>query len=213
LLQVAVPAEFKGFGDQPDLPYEPGLTLSAALDAYLLSNQAEQAVLEQESLPNYSVDQVSIDFAAVNSREELADVFIKHLGTEFDIGGLFIIHGTEAVGWRGVSRGRRLPTFEKLNIQLSKASVLQGVVDFRKFFMGTLPESPGNRQILYLLKAAADTPLLVLPVVMLNEVVAVVMVSVYEKNFRWRLMELEKLVRKMSLAFEKLIIKHKILMT
>jgi hypothetical protein len=52
-----------------------------------------------------------------------------------------------------------------------------------------------------------------MPVIMMDEVVAVVLVSVDRDSFRWRMMELGKLVRKMSLAFEKIIIKQKILMT
>lgn len=215
LLQVTVPAEFDGFGSLPDPPeYAADYMGPVAVPAMPETPMKPAAPLnDQEPQPNYSVDQISIDFAAVNSREELADVFIRYLGMDFEIGGLFVVYGNDAIGWRGMSHGNRLAAFEKFNINLSKASALRDVVESRKFFMGVLPENPSNRQILFLLKAAADTPLLVLPVVMLEEVVAVVMVSVYEKNFRWRLMVLENLVRKMSLVFEKLIIKHKILLT
>jgi hypothetical protein len=48
---------------------------------------------------------------------------------------------------------------------------------------------------------------------MLNKVVAVVLVTADMEALGHRLNELQKLVRKASLAFEMLIIKNKILMT
>lgn len=204
LLQITVPAESDGLGSFDGNAAGHGAAATAG---------AAAVTPEQGPQPSYSVDQVAIDFAAVNSREELADVFIRYLGMDFEVGGLFVVHGTDAVGWRGIFKGNRLPAFEQLNIDLTRASILKEVLESRRFFMGVLSDNPCNRQILFMLKSSADTLLLVLPVIMMDEVVAVVIVSVYEKNFRWRLMELENLVRKMSLVFEKLIIKHKILMT
>jgi hypothetical protein len=63
------------------------------------------------------------------------------------------------------------------------------------------------------LGVGAGTPLLVLPIIMLNNVVAAVVVSSDMDALGRRLQELQKLVYKTSLAFEMLIIKNKILMT
>ena len=79
--------------------------------------------------------------------------------------------------------------------------------------MGTLINTPENQLILKLLNIRPETSLLVLPVVMLNKVVAVVLVTADMDALGRRLVELQKLVRKASLAFEMLIIKNKILMT
>ncbi len=79
--------------------------------------------------------------------------------------------------------------------------------------MGTLINTPENRQILNVLRLRFETSLLVLPVVMLNKVVAVVLVTADMDALGRRLGELQKLVRKASLAFDMLIIKNKILMT
>ena len=70
-----------------------------------------------------------------------------------------------------------------------------------------------NRQILKTLNIRPETSLLVLPVVMMNKVVAVVLVTADMDALGRRLNELQMLVRKASLAFEMLIIKNKILMT
>ena len=194
LLNVTIPAEFEGFaslhGDQPD-------------DMYMLS----------EDVSRYTVDRVSLDFAGARTRDDVANVFIKYLGQEFTTAALFIVRGNAAVGWRGVSAGERVADFSDLSLLLSKPSVLRDVIESRNFSMGSLINTPENRQIHTVLHIRPETSLLLLPVVMLNKVVAVVLVTADMDALGRRLAELQKLVRKASLAFEMLIIKNKILMT
>lgn len=194
LLNVTIPAEFEGFaslhGDEPD-------------DVYMLA----------EDVSRYTVDRVSLDFAAARTRDDVANVFIKYLGQEFRGAALFLVRGNAAVGWRGVTDGEKVPAFDELSLLMSKASVLRDVVESRTFSMGTLIHTPENRQILKVLQIRPETSLLVLPVVMLTKVVAVVLVTTDMDALGRRLAELQKLVRKASLAFEMLIIKNKILMT
>jgi hypothetical protein len=194
LLNVTVPAEFEGFaslhGDEPD-------------DLYMLS----------EDVSRYTVDRVSLDFAGARTRDDVANVFIKYLGQEFTSSALFIVRGNVAIGWRGTSNGEKISGFDELSLLLSKPSVLRDVIESRNFSMGTLINTPENRQILKALYIRPETSLLVLPVVMLNKVVAVVLVTADMDALGHRLNELQKLVRKASLAFDMLIIKNKILMT
>jgi hypothetical protein len=143
----------------------------------------------------------------------VANVFINYLGQEYSSGALFIVRGNSAVGWRGVSGGERVAGFADLNLLLSKPSVLRDVVESRNFSMGSLVNTPENQQILKVLNIRPETSLLVLPVVMMNKVVAIVLVTADMEALGRRLAELQKLVRKASLAFEMLIIKNKILMT
>ena len=79
--------------------------------------------------------------------------------------------------------------------------------------MVILANTHENRQILKRLGISPEKSLLVLPVIMLNKVVAVVLVTADMDDLGRRLAELQRLVRKASLAFEMLIIKNKILMT
>jgi len=134
----------------------------------------------------------------------VANVFINYLGQEFASGALFIVRGNRAVGWRGVSNGERVGGFADLNLLLSKPSVIRDVVESRNFSLGSLVITPENRQILKTLNIRPETSLLVLPVIMLNKVVAVVLVTADAEALGRRLAELQKLVRKASLAFEML---------
>jgi len=199
LLNIEIPAEFEGFDSLPDLPEEPfyGET---------------QAPL-QAPLGKYTIDKLSMEFAAARERDDVADVFIKYLGQEFTTCALFIVRGNAAVGWRGVSAGKKISGFEEVNLLLSKPSVLRDIIEERNYFMGILINTPENRQIQKVLEIRPETPLLVLPVVMLNKVVAAVLVSADMDSLGRRVAELQKLVRKASLAFEMLILKNKILMT
>lgn len=194
LLNVTVPAEFEGF-------------------AQLLGDEQGDACQPPEDVSRYTVDRLSLDFAAAQTREDVANVFINYLGQEFSTGALFIVRGNRAVGWRGVSGGERVTGFADLDLLLSKPSVVREVVESRNFSMGSLINTYENRQILKALNIRPETSLLVLPVVMLNKVVAVVLVTADVDALGRRLAELQKLVRKASLAFEMLIIKNKILMT
>ena len=194
LLNVTIPAEFEGFaslhGDEPD-------------DMFMYS----------EAVIRYTVDRVSMDFAGAGTRDDIANVFIKYLGQEFTAAALFIVRGNSAVGWRGVTGREKVPDFEELSLLLSKPSVLRDVIDSRNFSMGALVNTPENRQLLAILNLRSETSLLVLPLVMMNKVVAVVLVTADMEALGERLNELQRLVRKASLAFEMLIIKNKILMT
>lgn len=193
LLNVKIPLEFEGFANLPgyqDDDYSAG-----------------------EGIGRYTVDRLSLDFASAKNRDQVADVFIKYLGQEFKIGALFVIHKNMAVGWRGILSGNLIEGLDKLSIPLNKPSVFKDVFDTQHFAMGALIQTPENAQILKSLGVSADTPLLVLPIIMVKKVVVALIVSADMEALGKRLLELQKLVYKASLAFETLIIKNKILMT
>lgn len=194
LLNVTIPAEFDGF-------------------AHLFDEVQADTRQVPVDVSRYTVDRLSLDFVGARTRDDVANVFIKYLGQEFSAGALFIVRGSRAVGWRAVSGGDMVTGFADLSLMLSKPSVLRDVIESRTFSMGALINTYENRQIIKVLNIRSETSLLVLPVVMLNKVVAVVLVTVDMDTMGRHLAELQKLVRKASLAFEMLIIKNKILMT
>ena len=88
-------------------------------------------------MSRYTVDRLSLDFAAARTRDDVANVFINYLGQEFTTGACLLCAATRAVGWRGVSGGERVAGFADLSLLLSKPSVLRDVVESRNFSMGT----------------------------------------------------------------------------
>ena len=153
------------------------------------------------------------DFVAARSREVVADAFIRYLSQEFERAALFILRGTTAVGWRCVKNGAVDASISRLSFLLSKPSVLQDAVDYKSCYLERLMSSAENRQILAAMGIAEDAKILVAPVVMLGKVVVVTLVSGEEERLNKKMEELQALAMKVSLAFEMLIIKRKILMT
>lgn len=199
-LNVIIPAEFEDF---------------ASLNEVLEEGAPRQT--EISSFPGEgdpcTAERLSHDFVAARSRDDVADVFIRYLGQAFTTGALFILRGTVAVGWRGISNGTMMEGLPGLSLLLSKPSVVRDVVETRTFALGSLINTPENRQILDALSLPSDASLFVLPVLMLNKVVVVVLVSAEGDDLGLRMNELQNLVKKVSLAFEMLIIKKKILMS
>jgi len=201
LINIAVPTEFEGFESYLGRDY---------VQNYLAGtpNSAKEGLIAK-----YSIDQLSIDFAKADSREEIADVFIRYIGQEFEVGAIFLIYGDEAVGWRGIANGRRMMNFELFNWSLKKPSVLQKVMQKKEYILGNLDNNTSNQQINFLLETKSTTPMFTIPVVMHESIVAIIMVSANRADFRSKMADIEKLVQKMSLALEKQIINLKILMT
>jgi hypothetical protein len=206
LINITVPADFEGFASYSDQGCFQDVSEPTEIRSY-------PAISKEQRLSVYTIDQLSIDFAKAGSREEVADVFIRYLGQEFDVGGIFIVFGDEAVGWRGISHGKRLPGFEMFNWSLKKPSVLQKVTQSKDVVFGPFEVNPANKQILFLLNSAQTDHIIALPVIMQGKVVAIIVVSADGDLLRSKMVELENLVYKMSLALQKLIIELKILMT
>ena len=217
LLHVTIPAEFEDFASLNEvLDDESFLEINSPPLIKHFSNLNEAQVYESSHKPGereiYTVEQLCHDIARACSRDEVADVFIRYLGQEFFTGALFILRGTVAVGWRGITNGVREDGVSDLSLLLSKPSIIRDVVETRTFYLGSLINTPENRQILETLELSSDASLFVVPVLMLNKVVVVVLVSAEMDDLSARLSELQNLVKKVSLAFEMLIIKKKILM-
>ena len=189
---VEVPLEFEGFANLP------------GYDEY-------QAV-ELLGSDHYSAEQLLHDFASAKDRDQIGTNFVKYLGQEFSTCALFGIRNNVAVGWCGIVSGRRMEEMNRLTIPLSEPSVIREVFATGQFTMGILTQTPENSHLLNFLGLAADSPLLVMSLVMQTKVVAVFVVSAGLATLDERLQELQKLAGKAVLAFELLIIKNKILL-
>jgi hypothetical protein len=199
LLHVSVPVEFEGFGNLPELP--------EVLEIYERHDYGNK-------LERYTIDKLSTEFAAAQNRDEIGDTFIRYLGQEFSAGAIFMLHGRGAFGWRGIADQKLMTRLEQLHINIGKCPVFKEVIESKQHFLGELEEVAFHEQVVSLLTLSQETQVLVMPVIMNENVVAIVLVAINGKRpLHIQMTELEKLVRKMSLAFEKLIIVEKILLT
>jgi len=186
-LNVLIPAEFEEFAQRD-------------------GEAADSAEREK-----FDPERAAAELAAACSRDDIADLLIRHIGREFLTGALFIVRNKVAVGWRGVRDGKMFDFIVDMILDLNMPSVLRDVVETRTFTLGTLNSTPQNGQILRLLGMPATGSLFVVPIILNSKVVALALVAADLDELGSRLSDMQTLARKAAMAFEMLIIKNKIL--
>jgi hypothetical protein len=180
-----------------------------------LPKQASEAQEQtaRQTIELYTIDKLSLDFSRARNRDDVADIFIKYLGQEFNRCALLTIRGNIAVGWRAVVGGKQVKGFEHTTLEISKSSELSEIFIGKHYFFGTLAESQPNLPLTTALNLTVFNTILSLPVVMNDRVVAMIVVSSDAMSLHRRLEELQKLVYKASLTFQIMVLKNKLLQT
>ena len=174
---------------------------------------ASPKLTDRQTIQLYTIDKLSLEFSRAKVSDDVADVFIKYLGQEFNRCALMTIRGNMAVGWRAVVNGKQVRGFENISLELSKSSELSEIFVGKHYYSGILTESLANLPIIKALNLSAFNPVLSLPVVMNDRVVAMIVVSSDAVSLQRRLAELQKLVYKASLTFQIMVLKNKLLQT
>jgi hypothetical protein len=193
---VAVePVAFKPVGVEPESA-EPARTAQV---------QDESARFPAESLAE--------GLTEAKDRQEIADLLVSHLSREFNRVALFMIKGTVAEGWKGVRNNRPIAGMKDLQISLGSPSVIKIVTEGKSFYLGAIPDTSANSLMISALGGNTPSSALLVPMMLMGRVVAIVYVEGGREPLANRLAELQKLVGKVAMAFEILILKNKILMT
>ena len=172
--------------------------------------ETELAVAAADTHP---IESVAEKLAEAKDREEIAEIITTYLGQEFNRVGLFLIKGTVFEGWKERLNNSAYPDIENLRLPLDEPSVLKVVNDGRSFYLGPIPETPGNARLLAGIGGGMPPSALLIPLMMMGRVVAIIYVEGGNEPLATRLADLQRLVGKASIAFEILILKNKILMT
>jgi hypothetical protein len=161
----------------------------------------------------HSEESVVEKLAEAKDREDIAEIITMFLGQQFDRVVLFLIKGTVVDGWKACINNSAFSDIRNLRLLLDEPSVLKVVNDGRSYYLGPIPETPGNARILAGIGGGAPSSVLLMPLMMMGRVVAIIYVDGGKEPLANRLADLQKLVGKASIAFEILILKNKILMT
>jgi len=168
---------------------------------------------EKETIELYTIDKLSIDFSKSKNSDDVADVFIRYLGQEFDKCALMTVRGNRAIGWRAASGGRLVKDFGQTDIDLTQSPELAGILSDKQHFSGPLTKIAANLPLIQALDLSIFSTILALPVIMNDRVVAMIVVSADTASLQRRLADLQKLVYKASLTFQILVLKNKLLQT
>ncbi|HTP64984.1 MAG TPA: hypothetical protein VMJ66_06300 [Geobacteraceae bacterium] len=160
-----------------------------------------------------STDSVAEQLTEAADREEIAHVVTSFLGLEFDNVVLFMIKGTLAEGWKAYHNDTPVSAIGDLRLSLDEPSVLKIVNEGKSFYLGPIPDTPDNAKMLAGMGGHRPEAALLVPLSIMGRVVAILYVDGGRCPVGERLGDLQKLVLKMGMAFEILILKNKILMT
>jgi hypothetical protein len=151
------------------------------------------------------------DWVEVRDRDEAIGTFLKALNTVLDRGILFLVKAGKVIGWRA------FPVFHeaeigRLEFPLDQPSLFKDVVTAKTFYQGPAPYDPTYRDLFQLLGGDHPKEILLLPILMNDQVVAVLFGDnqVSSRPIQ-SLSYVRKLAQKLAMALEILILKKKII--
>ena len=205
LAELITLEEFTGFNLDDEYLVNPGQATAASPQAMA---SAPPAPIPVQS----PVEELVERLAMAENRDDIAASIMDYVGTKFRRCAMLIVKGAMATGWTARFKGADAVAFEALRMPLDAPSVVKMVVDGKNFYLGPIPETAANRELLTALEGGGETALLV-PLLLMGKVVAILYVEGGAQELSAALPELKKIVVKASMAFEILILRTKILAT
>jgi len=179
----------------------------------LQGDQFEEAYLGGAYRSSVTMDTIAQELAEARNRDAIAHTILQFVSLAFPVSALLLIRNTTIIGWKAQVRGEQPPGFANLNLPIDAPSILNTVLTNKTFFLGPMPDSPANREIIKALTSRRQGASLVLPLSILDRIIVFLYLEGEPEQLAARLPELQRLVAKASMAFEILILRNKILMT
>jgi hypothetical protein len=187
--------DFDGF-DKVEIPEEP--------------EPAEPEPVIEETDTDYSLTDMCTALAGATSRDAIGEALMEYLRRRHFRAALFLPKEPQLTGWLAAEGGGYVENFADLRIEMAAPSSFLQVIETKNFCMGQLL-SPTDLKVASAM-GAKDNPAILLPIVLMNRVVAILcVVDTLEKLTR-ALNDLQKIAVKSAMAFEILIMRNKIQM-
>ncbi len=147
---------------------------------------------------------------SAENRDDIANAVIDYMApTNCDVALLMIKDG-DAIGWKGASGGEFLLNFEQLQIPLNQPSVLQTVAESKSYYLGPLPKEINNILLSSRFNHIHPKAVLLIPLMLRGRLVCMLYLQNFSEDIQTQLPEYQKLITKVIMAFEMLILKNKI---
>ena len=156
------------------------------------------------------IEALAAKFAAASAEAEVVTALMAYIQEEFDRGGFLSLRRGSAVGVQAVTEGSVVPTFAGSVFGLENAALLKRVLQEKAPYLGKLPETGTEGQILAKIGGRPGGAVLLLPLVIRGENVAFLLVEDENGRLGPGLFDLQRVVAKAELAFEMLGIRKKI---
>jgi len=158
----------------------------------------------------YNITDMCNGLANATSREMIGEALMEYLRRRYFRAALFLPKEPILTGWLAAEESGYVDKFGEVRIEMAAPSSFLQVMESKNFCMGQL-HSPTD------LKAASaiganDQPAILLPIILMNRVVAILCVVDSLEKLTRSLNELQKIAMKSAMAFEILIMRNKIQM-
>jgi len=187
-----------------------------AEDSSLKPGTEPQATLEIQKLQTKEQHPFALFCRQLNSavnRDDIADAIIDYV-SQMNAGvALLMIKDGEAIGWKAAFASEPLIDFEQLQIPLDQPSVLQTVSLSKSFYLGPLVKEVNNILLSSRFSHQLPQTVLLMPLMLRGRLVSVLYLQDTKHNFQEQLPEYQKMIAKVTMAFEMLILKNKIQMS
>jgi hypothetical protein len=198
-------------GSTPHAPAPANGVPAYNLDGGLPEPVAEVELLEELHEPPVTLPLLGEALLATDNRDAIADAVMTYVGHHFQRGGLLLVRGSAAHGWRGMNQGSPLAKFHDLLIPLDQPSVIRLVAEGKSYYLGPMPSTPANNRLIDALGGNPPSFVCLIPLLMLGKVVAILYADNGSAPLGDRVNELQRVMTKASLAFEVIIMRNKIL--
>ncbi|MBE9537201.1 MAG: hypothetical protein IMF07_08480 [Proteobacteria bacterium] len=169
----------------------------------------------EEAIDEYAIGELYRKLAASENREEMSECIIDYLSQRFQKIILFIMKEHSAIGWKGLSRSKRVANISQLELSLKEPSVLSIVSEGKDpYYFGSLTYTPGNLKIAKALGSKElSSEVLVTPISIKGRVICAIYLEGGKTPLKFEISHIDTLAQKISIAFEILMLKNKLIMT
>ncbi|MBW2701885.1 MAG: hypothetical protein JRF33_13805 [Deltaproteobacteria bacterium] len=143
-------------------------------------------------------------------RDSLVDVILRYSRQFMPFVGLFVLHDEHIQGWDGVGADDVEHRIRRVRLPMDSPSVLRTVVQTQAYYLGTMPSSKLDDELLQMLGRARPRNVLIVPILVQGRMVGLLFGDAGRRSIRGRrIADLLVFVSGLSSAFEVLIRKRK----
>jgi len=188
-------AEFEGF-DKVEIPEAP--------------EPEKHVPPQEENKEEYSLTEMCTALAGATSRDQIGEALMEYLRHRHFRAALFLPKEPTLTGWLAAEKNGYVENFTDVRIEMATPSAFLQVIESKNFCMGQLLSLTDLKAASAI--GAQDHPAILLPIVLMNRVVAILCVIDSLEKLTRSLNDLQKIALKSAMAFEILIMRNKIQM-
>ncbi len=178
--------------------------------------QSEPAVADEPPSAEIALsDRISLDAATrgclqASSRDEIVDITLRFAHQFLSYVGLFVISNEQILGWNAMGIPESRERIRTVRLPINSPSVLRTVMQTRAHFLGPVPSSGINDELLRAMGRDNPRNVLIVPLTLQNHLLGLFFGDDGERSIQTgRLTELLVFINRLAPAFEQLIHQRK----